>query len=242
MRKKFLLSWLSFNTFLKQMSSNFQNNMLRIFVKNQSESHFSIWSHLLTFDARDKLTSGACLCFETHVKKICFSFFRKIIGQYKKIKVVGNPNLRWELNLPKVLTGQPPIPPAKKTFYSNFWSLCFKIHLVHDYVKSCKMLSFFFENFWASYSISKKLGVRNKKNYFLSIGAAQWILFITHFISHHWDLVLARKICIVLEMLTWCWYIIEIMKLRYRFNQIVLEDHCPLMRYINIIWQINFHD
>ena len=120
---------------------NFRTNVF--FVKNQSESHFSIWSHLLTFDARDKLTSGACLCFETHVKKICFSFFRKIIGQYKKIKVVGNPNLRWELNLPKVLTGQPPIPPAKKTFYSNFWSLCFKIHLVHDYVKSCKMLSFF---------------------------------------------------------------------------------------------------
>ena len=112
-----------------------------------------------------------------------------------------------------------------------------------------------FCNHKMSDDLCRKMGIKKSEIDFLLIGIVQWswiqnfkikifqnlkskinpekALFALHLIvTNISQNDSGIQIIIIFEICLWIYYIACLIRLRFRFNRLVLEDHCLLMRYL----------
>ena len=80
-----------------------------------------------------------------------------------------------------------------------------------------------------SISISKKLLSKSRPKEFAYVSHFQWAVFIIFLLFDYFDLHQLSTLTKLIGMALWFVYIFLVIRLRYRFNQNKLEDHCHLM-------------
>ncbi|CAG5080544.1 Oidioi.mRNA.OKI2018_I69.PAR.g9639.t1.cds [Oikopleura dioica] len=86
-----------------------------------------------------------------------------------------------------------------------------------------------FCNPYVSISISKKLLSKSRPKEFAYVSHFQWAVFIIFLLLDNFDLHQLSTFTKLIGMALWFVYIFLVIRLRYRFNQKKLEDHCHLM-------------
>ena len=80
-----------------------------------------------------------------------------------------------------------------------------------------------------SIRISKKLLSKSRPKEFAYVSHFQWAVFIIFLLLDYFDLHQLSTFTKLIGMALWFVYIFLVIRLRYRFNQKKLEDHCHLM-------------
>ena len=83
----------------------------------------------------------------------------------------------------------------------------------------------------SSTSISKKLVSKARPREFVYVSHLQWAVFLIYLLFDHLNFHNLSTMVKIFGICLWFIYLFLVIRLRYRFNQQKLEDHCHLMAF-----------
>ena len=111
----------------------------------------------------------------------------------------------------------------------NWWKWFFRGLFCNPWVRQSKKQEYFQQSCISSTSISKKLISKSRPREFAYVSHLQWAVFLIYLLLDHFDFSILSSFVKFSGICLWFVYLFLVIRLRYRFNQQKLEDHCHLM-------------